>query len=145
MPEIDINSDQFADLAGEILASGRTLHFRARGVSMRPCIQDGDLLEIQSIREQDIRIGDILLINLARRQLLVHRVVRILIRWGQKTFLLQGDAAPKKDGYVPFDQVLGQVISIERNDKHVNLNTPLKHYLAVIYVKGLTMYKSVLR
>jgi signal peptidase len=143
MPEIDLNSERFADLAGEILASGRALRFRARGVSMRPCIQDGDLLEIQPAQEQHIRIGDILLINLAQRQLLVHRVVRIQIDRSQKCFLLQGDAARQQDGCVPFDQVLGRVISLERNGKRFYLNSPIKHFLAVLYVMGLTIYKSL--
>jgi hypothetical protein len=47
--ELSFGSDQFADLAKEILDKGRSLRFRARGLSMRPTIRDGDLLEIQPI------------------------------------------------------------------------------------------------
>ena len=112
---------------------------------MRPCIQDGDLLEVRPVQEQAIRTGDILLIHLARRQLLVHRVVRIQTVRDHNSFLLQGDAARQQDGLVPFEHVLGRIVSIERNGKHFRLNSPIKHLMAMLYVMGLTMYKSLFR
>lgn len=128
-------------LAAEILSSGSALHFRARGVSMRPCILDGDLLEVNTAPQEDLRIGDILLILPVRRQMLVHRVLRIKTDLGQKRFLLQGDAAPQPDGWLSYGQVLGRVVAIERAGKRWNLNTPARHTLAVLYVAGLTVLK----
>lgn len=145
---VEIQLDRTVELnrlAAEILASGRAIHFRARGVSMRPCIRDGDLLEIQAVQAKDIRSGDILLINPVQRQLLVHRVTRTHSHKGQPRFLLQGDAVLQPDGWLTPDQVLGRVISIDRNGRRLFLNTPSKHLSAILYSSILNTFKSIYR
>lgn len=114
MAEIDLSSEQFLDLAAEILNQGSSLRFRARGVSMRPIIQDGDLLEIRPLDWGQIRRGDILLFRASPRQSLVHRVVGIQRVAGAARFLLQGDAVLQPDGWIDPMQVLGRVERIER-------------------------------
>ncbi len=143
MPEMDPNSDQFADLAAEILASGRSLCFRARGVSMRPMIKDGDLLEVRTAKTQEFRIGDILLYKFAGRQLLVHRLLRIADHHGQRRLLIQGDAAPLPDGWIPPEHILGRVISIERNGKLKLLDTTLRRFQAVLLARCLPVAKGL--
>lgn len=130
-------------LASEILTSGRALQFRVRGVSMRPCIRDGDILEVLSVNERQIRLGDILLINLDGRQLVSHRVVCIDSSANPKSFLLQGDAVLHPDGWFTVDQILGRAVRVGRDRKRINLDNLYYPVFARIYVAGLTIVKSV--
>ncbi len=140
-----IGSDQFIDLAAEILASGSTLRFRARGGSMRPFIQDGDLLEIHPLLDRPVRVGDILLFRYAQHPLLVHRVVRVAPPSSldpSPGFITQGDAVLRPDGCIPAQAVLGWVASIERRGRLRRLDTPFQQRLAAWIVLGLQIYKS---
>jgi signal peptidase I len=139
-----IGSDQFTGLAAEILASGSTLRFRARGGSMRPFIQDGDLLEIQPLLDRPVRVGDILLFRYGQHPLLVHRVVQIAppsSRDPSPGFITQGDAVLRPDGCIPTQAVLGRVASIERRGRLRRLDTPFQIQLAAWIVLSLKLYK----
>jgi len=147
----EISDDQFASLASEILAMGRSVRFRVRGGSMRPFIQDGDLLEIQPVRSNDIRLGDILLYHFGCQQLLVHRVVRVqkdvLLKGGltSRCFVIQGDAAQRPDGCIKPEFVLGRVTSVEHAGHTRSLDNSFQRVLAVVYVFGLSGVKFVYR
>lgn len=141
----EIDGDQFIDLAAEILASGATLRFRARGGSMRPFIKDGDFLEIHPLLDRPVRVGDILLFRYAQHPLLVHRVVRVAPPSSHDPspgFVTQGDAVLRPDGCIPAQAVLGRVASIERRGRLRRLDTPFQQQLAGWIVFCLKLYKS---
>lgn len=120
--ETRFGSEQFAELAREILSKGGSLRFRARGLSMRPTIRDGDMLVIEPVDEMsESRLGDILLYQF-ERQLLVHRVVRKKRYEDQPNLLIQGDAVLQPDGWVNPHQVLGRVSQVERQGRTIHLN-----------------------
>jgi signal peptidase I len=139
--ESSLGSEDFCELARQILAQGNSLRFRAVGMSMRPMIQNGDLLEVIPVRKEDIRLGDVLLYEHAAGLLFAHRVVRIVDNQGEQAFLLQGDAVRAVDGNILPHQILGRVIGIERG-KHVRrLNSLPQHILAVGLALLLPVYK----
>lgn len=157
MAEIDLSSEQFLDLAAEILNQGRNLRFRARGVSMRPFIRDGDLLEIRLLPSQAIRRGDILLYRTTSARSLVHRVTRVRSQGGTRQFLLHGDAVLQADGWVEPGQVLGRVERVEREGERLKvegkyvskpakvivLDTLPQRLLAVGLATILPLYKRI--
>lgn len=140
----NLSDGQLAGLARDILAAGRSIHFRVRGGSMRPFIQDGDLLEIKPVKTSDIRRGDILLYHFDRKQLLVHRVVRIYRTAGDgeaslaTSFILQGDALLSPDGCIAADDIIGRVETVDRADRSWTLNSTYQKMLAAILVIGLS-------
>ncbi|MCU0488759.1 MAG: S24/S26 family peptidase [Anaerolineales bacterium] len=145
LPGFDLTASQLIDLATEILASGASVHFRARGVSMRPIIRDGDLLEITPLASHPPRLGDILLFKLANRQLLVHRVIRTRPHAAGRQFLLQGDAAIFTDGWITAEVVLGKVTAIERNGNLIRLDRLHQRLLAILVAWGMPVFKQIYR
>lgn len=72
---------------------------------MWPCFQEGDLLEIEDITDEQIRIGDCLLFPDDSGQLVVHRLIDM--RSGLRT---RGDASTTPDPHkITPDQVRGRV------------------------------------
>lgn len=157
MPEFEldggkeIQTDQLASLARDILAGGRSVRFRVRGGSMRPFILDGDMLEIRFVKEGDVHLGDILLYHFHRKQLLVHRVIDIKKNVVQADgpwatcFVCQGDASLRADGCIAAEDVLGRVVSIEHAGHTRSLNTNFQRMKAVIIVMGLSGGKWIYR
>lgn len=119
MPDFLVEFDEFESLAISILREGQNLRFRARGASMHPFIQDGDLVEVQPVEANSVRRGDVVFCRLPDDRLVVHRVIRA----GQGYFLTQGDALPHPDGRVPAENVLGRVDFVLRRGKLVCLNS----------------------
>jgi signal peptidase I len=144
MGEIKLNARQFIDLAEEVLAQENSLSFRVKGVSMRPFILEGDALEIQAVQPERIRLGDVVLYRAGTERLLAHRVVGFRKESGESFFLLQGDAARQRDGWVAGHQVLGRAISLNRNNHRVQLNTPVIQFISFCLVLFLPVYKRIM-
>jgi len=104
--------DDFAALTQDVLARGGIMRFTARGSSMRPFIHSDDVLIVHPIEEgQSPQIGDVLLCRLSYGRMVAHR----LLRFRPGALLLLGDACASPDGWVKSEDVLGRVVSIERN------------------------------
>jgi hypothetical protein len=104
----------FLDVSERLLDEGYRVRFRAAGTSMQPAIGDGDALILAPIDPVAVRPGDILLYRKHRRGI-AHRVVHVqhaLPAVG--AFLLRGDASTACDAPVGPDEVLGKVVSVER-------------------------------
>ena len=111
---LDIDSLNFESLARDILSGGNALRFRARGGSMRPLIQDGDLLEVVPVHTAEYHLGDVILFSDSGGQLMAHRLIHRFQREGHQILVMQGDANPREDYPVPASRVLGRVVSVER-------------------------------
>jgi hypothetical protein len=113
--------DVFQDLSAELLADGLMIRFRASGQSMSPTIRDGEAITVAPVSVADVRRGDILLYQNGRR-LLAHRVVRIATRRDTSPRLtLRGDASVTEDEPIASAQVLGRVVSVERDGRELTL------------------------
>jgi len=112
---------------------------------MRPLIRDGDMVSVQQVGLGDIRRGDVLLYKSAYSQLLVHRVIKIQRCSDQNCYLMQGDALLQPDGWIPPDQILGQVTSIDRNGRIVIFRSPIQRCLATLLVVSLPIFKLLYR
>ena len=117
MPTNTLNIDalNFESLARDILSEGNSLRFRARGGSMRPLIQDGDMLEVVPVNTANFRLGDILLFSDPSGQLMAHRLVHKVQQEGRMTLVMQGDANPRQDHPVPVKRVMGRITSATRD------------------------------
>lgn len=145
MPErreaLSLGRDDFNQIARQILSQGHTLRFRAVGVSMRPVIRDGDLLEVQPAAPDSYCKGDVLLYEQQRGSLLVHRVIAIHRENDQTALLMQGDALRLPDGLTVPAQVLGRVTQIDRNGKLTRLDSPWQRLLGWMLAVFLPLYK----
>jgi signal peptidase I len=130
------NTDLFSLMIEETLDRGNSIRFRAPGDSMYPTICNGDLITVQPIKSSDVIVGDIILYR-HESGITVHRVMRILKRSEKYSrsapkgppdrsssetlqFYFRGDASPVLDNPVDAGQILGKIVSIERNGHRIN-------------------------
>jgi signal peptidase I len=127
------NTDLFSEMLEETLNRGHSIRFCAPGGSMYPTICDGDLITVEPIKPATVIAGDIILYE-HKSKVTVHRVMRILKRSEKNScsalqgpqdrsssetleFVFRGDAAIQYDDPIRADQILGKVVSIERNGR----------------------------
>jgi signal peptidase I len=111
----------FTDAAADLLASGYGLRFRATGRSMYPAIAEGEIITVERIAADDVRLGDILLVRV-QKSVIAHRVEKIGRELNRVTFLLlRGDAAEYCDEPVVPEQVLGRVVAVYRQGRRINV------------------------
>lgn len=94
------------ELARSILDGGDRFSFRAQGLSMRPQLPHGSVLEVAPCAFADLRVGDIALYSAGEHRLVAHRVVG---RKGDR-LLARGDSAARLDLVRPED-FLGAVVA----------------------------------
>ena len=78
MKKHKLDSLAFRALAYDLLRAGHSLRFQAQGRSMLPTIQDGDVLQVAPVQPQQLRRGDIVLVDLQQGgagKLRAHRLV----------------------------------------------------------------------
>ncbi|MDD5371246.1 MAG: S26 family signal peptidase [Anaerolineaceae bacterium] len=143
MPDLLVDPIDFQKLATDILQSGNGLRFKALGTSMRPFILDGDLVEIEPVKPEELDCGDVILCRLHPYLLVLHRVVAI--RDG--AYIVQGDALVRPDGIVSSSDIVGRAHRILRDNQPIAINNtgtvllvrvwlfmaPLRRILLVIF------------
>ena len=95
---------------------------------MHPTIANGETIIIEPVDPSEIRWGDIILYR-TKTGVIAHRVISILRdtssvlspQASSLLFIHRGDAFETPDEPVRPDQVLGRVVSVERNGHCVNL------------------------
>jgi signal peptidase len=107
-------NDRFAELIAVVLSKGKQFRFQAKGYSMSPFIQNGDIVTI-SPQSGIINLGEVVVIFDSKKHLFLHRVVKIR---GDK-FLVQGDSNPTIDGWFIRNEILGFVTNVERKSKDI--------------------------
>ena len=100
-----------------VLARGKPFRFRARGWSMAPFIQDGDVITVAPLQSVPPKIGEVVaFIRPGMGNLVVHRIVA----WQGTAALIQGDSIQDhSDGLVPQENLLGRVARIERQGRPI--------------------------
>jgi signal peptidase I len=109
-------ADLFLGLNSDLLRNGRSVRFSAPGHSMYPTIRDGETLIVQPIEPARVAVGDIIL-HAVDQRLIAHRVVRIVNSKSAAAceFIFKADASSSLNEPVKPSQILGKVVSIERN------------------------------
>ena len=101
-----VETSAFAHLAQQLSASAITFRFQAKGRSMVPLIQDGDVLQVEPVGKRKLKVGDIVLFRKAGG----FKAHRILQKKGE-AFITRGDAGMHTDGEVSRGQIVGRVVS----------------------------------
>jgi hypothetical protein len=115
------DSDLFTAVMEKALTTGATVRFRAEGTSMYPTIRDGESISIAAVSPAKVVRGDVLLCRHEKR-VLAHRVVGVTTHDTGRLFELRGDAKAACDVPVGADDVVGQVIAVQRNGRLVGLS-----------------------
>ena len=126
-PEYFVDSDELAALIHALVDDGHTISLNAPGGSMMPFIRSGDKIYISPVDTNTIRSGDILVfLRRSDERVIAHRVVKT----GSGCFLGKGDnVAEQNDGWVLFEDVLGRVERVRREEKSVWLGVSVANKL----------------
>jgi hypothetical protein len=118
---------------GRVLTDRDGVTFRAQGTCMCPAVRPGDVLRIQSRPAAAVAVGDIAVCR-APDYLFGHRVIGKGERDGRAYIVTRPDRARAGSGAPTFDEnLLGVVITIERNAKRVRLRPTGYPWLACWY------------
>ena len=128
----ELSGAQFAALARAVLNSGASLRFRARGGSMYPTLQQGDILLIRPVSAHWLSKGDIVLCQAGSERLVAHRILGVGSRQKGSRFLVKGDHCGSQDGWVAGTTVLGRVAQVERGQQNISLES--KRYRLLGYL-----------
>jgi len=109
----DVGSTLKCELAVEVLRSFGTLRFAATGWSMLPSIWPGETLVVERVEQDQVRIGDVVLVGREGR-LCAHRVVGAAGEPSGTQWITQGDSLPVPDRPVAGNELLGRVTHLIR-------------------------------
>jgi Peptidase S24-like len=102
------------ELVAELLGRGREVKLRARGGSMRPALDDGDVLTLGPLSRAP-RPGEIVAV-LRGGFFAIHRVDAA----NPSEARLRGDACAEADGWFAAAEVLGKVIAVQRGSRRLS-------------------------
>ncbi len=106
---------------GRAMADRDSVTFRSQGTCMYPTIRPGDILRIRSCAAREVTLGDIAVCRELGR-LFSHRVVEVGDCGGCHYVTTRPDRSAQDDGITTYDDdLLGVVVSIERNGTNVPL------------------------
>ncbi len=143
----------FTDVTIGLLRQGYGVRFYAKGWSMHPTIRDGELITVEPVIPSQVKRRDILL-HYNGRRVIAHRVVRMAKRMSllnpqtaaiDASFVLRGDASSTCDGPVDADQILGKVVTVERNGRLIDLDSWKSMLFYAAHVYGSRFKRSVIR
>ena len=116
-------TEMFVDLSADLLSRGYGVRFRTSGASMHPTIRDGEAVIVEPVQACEVKRGDIILYKArASGGVIAHRVVGVnKIRGNITSFVLRGDASETCDLPIAPGQVLGKVVSVDREGGAIDL------------------------
>ena len=114
-------------MSEQLLRSGQSIRVQVGGNSMFPYIKKGEVIEIQPITIEKIKIGDVVVFHHTGK-LIAHRVLKIK----PDSLLTKGDSRSKFDPPVLAKNLLGKVMTIKTKSRKIDLNTKFRkkvHFL----------------
>lgn len=125
----------FSELLRATLTKGLHCKFRAKGHSMSPFIEDGDVVTISPLNGSSLNIGDVVaFVNPETGKLAIYKVI------GKKKgfYLIEGDNPSEAEGVVLKANTLGHVTEVEREGRKVFVSPGLERFLiAFLAHRGL--------
>jgi signal peptidase I len=117
LPESDISGERSVR---EMLRTRGTALLRVTGGSMGPFLHSGDFVVVHHKRLEELSSGCVVVFAREGR-LVIHRVLRRGMQKGERVLFTKGDAAQRPDSPVNRGELLGEVVSIERGFRSLNL------------------------
>ena len=109
------------ELKDELLKT-KGFKFKAAGWCMFPVLKKGDILKVEPVRIEDIKIGDIPVYR-SQANLLAHRIVDKRIIEGKQFIITRADSSTTENrdsenaNKVPPENLLGRIVEVRRGGK----------------------------
>jgi signal peptidase I len=106
-------SSTIKNMGTSLLADGTTIRIKAHGYSMYPSVKPGSLLIIEPLKKNgDPKQGELIVIK-RESGLIVHRLVKIVLKDGVRWYIARGDSNAYADKPVKIEMIAGRVIRAE--------------------------------
>ncbi|MFP5263707.1 MAG: signal peptidase I [Blastocatellia bacterium] len=125
--EVTLETPDFLEQARQLLSRSLPVELRMSGGSMRPAIEDGDVVTIEPITDEPVRQGDIVLYHSRFDTAVIHRVVRV-DKSAERSILTRGDSAAQNDLPVSIHRILGRVKLVERAGERIDMIRPRRSF-----------------
>lgn len=136
------------DMGSSLLAQGTTIRIKAHGYSMYPSIKPGSLIIIEPlmVRGAPVR-GEIVAIK-RESGLIVHRIVKIIIKNGVRYYVARGDSNAYADHPVTIERIPGRIIKSEATGENpipanISINTKPNYFINRIRVIFIMIRKKL--
>lgn len=118
--EYTLSMKALVELLEVLTEKGKPFRFQASGFSMFPFVRNLDEITVSPLPSGCPKVGDVVaFVKPATEKLVVHRVIGMI----GDNYLIRGDNAPKPDGLIPRDNILGYVTRVDRNERRVAIGT----------------------
>ena len=114
--ELSLSGSALVVLLSAVFQKGRPFRFKAKGGSMWPFIQHGDIITIHPLGTKSLGLGDVVLFLREKdRMPVVHRIVGGYM----DKLLMKGDSSDTFDGLFSRTDILGKVTQVNRDGRLV--------------------------
>jgi hypothetical protein len=133
--ELSLRGRALIDLLQATLGRGSSIRLKAKGRSMSPFIQDGDILRLSPADSNSLSVGDVVAFRFSESdRIAIHRVTGKI----DGHYLIRGDYCSEPDGLIPGIDILGQVSMVERCGKEISFGLgPERHIIAFLSGRDL--------
>ena len=122
-----LSGKNLRDLLHAVLLKSVPFRFCAKGMSMYPFIQNGDIITIYPRNDVTLHTGEVIAFcHPVTEKLVIHRI----IKKQRDRIIAKGDNNPEPDGMIPLQNIFGHVTRVERNGKAVFFGNRLQKILA---------------
>lgn len=134
-----------------LLSEGKTIRIKAHGYSMYPAIKPGSLILIEPLRQKGKPVpGEIVALK-RENGLVVHRVMKRVIKNGITYYITRGDSNANKDTPVTIEKIVGRIVKSEPTGENpipadIRINNKPRYVinrLSVIVIFLLKKIKSI--
>jgi signal peptidase I len=136
------NDRVFLEISLGLLNQGCCVRFRPGGQSMHPAIKDGEAVLVEPVKPAEVHKGDVILYRF-ERGVIAHRVKRIKRSDSGTFFITQGDSSFTEDAPVPQADLLGRVVSVERDGKLIAIAGRRARWRRALRLLALRIMKSL--
>ena len=127
-----LETPDFLEQARQLLSRTLPVELRMSGTSMRPAIEDGDMITLEPITADPIKPGDIVLYHSRFDTAVIHRVIRVERYASERCIVTRGDAASHNDEPVPLHRILGRVSRVERAGERIRMVVPRRTFAQIV-------------
>ena len=100
------------------MSEGKTIRIKAHGYSMYPSIKPGSIIIIEPLNQKKNPVpGEIVAIK-RENGLIVHRLIKIVIKDGVRTYIARGDSNAYADAPITIDRISGRVVRTESSGEN---------------------------
>lgn len=124
-------------LIQEAIQKGEGFRLRLFGISMHPFVKAGDVVRVQPVAWEALRPGQVVLFHRNGR-LIAHRVLRVA--QDPQVVTAKGDTMLRADPPVGRDQLLGEVVSLERSGRVISLRSPGRRLWSALMLRATYPY-----